>query len=71
MRAEPRKVTGSRKALDHVDHLVTAVALEATELDQFTDSLHNDARLTCTGHRDTPTSLDGKKTLVPKDVKGS
>ena len=35
----------SRKTLDDLDDLVTAVSLEATELDQFTDTLHDDALL--------------------------
>jgi len=60
----------SRKAFDDLDDLVPAVSLKATELDQFTDSLHDEALLWRSGHGDAPPTLEVEQSLVPKDVQG-
>jgi len=60
----------SRKAFDDLDDLVPAVSLKAAELDQFTDSLHNEALLWRSGHGDAPPTLEVEQSLVPEDVEG-
>jgi hypothetical protein len=63
-------MAASRKALDHVDDLVPAVALEPTKRNQFTDSLYDEALLGSPGHGDAPATLKSKQSLVSEDVQG-
>lgn len=58
----------SRKALDDLDDLVTAVALEPAELDELVYSPDDDALLCCSGNRDPTTTLEVEKPFVPQYV---
>jgi hypothetical protein len=58
-----------RKCLDHVDDLVTLVALAPGEVNQVPDPTENGAFLRCpgNGHASTPSEIE--ESLVSQDVK--
>ena len=61
----------SRETLNHSDDLVTSVALEATELDQLADPLHDGTLLRSTGHRYAAATLEIEKPFFTENVQST
>jgi hypothetical protein len=61
----------SRETLYHLDDLVTSVALEATELDQLADPLHDDTLLSSTCHRYAAATLEVEKPFLTENVQST
>jgi hypothetical protein len=60
-------VKDSRETLNHLDYLVTSVAMEATELDQLADTRHDDTLLRSTCHRYTAATSEVEETFLMEE----
>jgi hypothetical protein len=66
----PWRAKVSRQALDDLDDLVTAIALQPAELDELADSFDDSALLGRAGNGDPTPTLEIEKPLIPKYVEG-